>query len=121
MLVHKIDLRMSIAENIRESLISKLKEEHCFWSYDVDSINDVPDGMLVELVMLYLDLDDIRLLFKLFPKKEVKRMWLDNVVVHGERYRLLNRFFAWYYFGIKCPDRYVKAMETRQFKKRINQ
>ena len=76
----------STATNIRKELISKLKEKHCFWSYDVDSITDVP-----------------------------------NVVAQGERYHVLNRAFAWYYFGIKRPDRYVKAMETRQFKKRINQ
>ena len=111
----------STATNIRKELISKLKEKHCFWSYDVDSITDVPDGMLVELVMIYLDLDEINLLFQLFPKKEVKRMWLENVVAQGERYHVLNRAFAWYYFGIKRTDRYVKAMETRQFKKRINQ
>ena len=105
---------------IRKKLIEKLKEKHCFWSYDVDSITDVPDGMLVELVMIYLDLADIDLLFQLFPKKEVKRMWLENVVAQGERYHVLNRAFAWYYFGIKCPDRYVKAMETRLLKKRLN-
>lgn len=111
----------STATNIRKELISKLKEKHCFWSYDVDSITDVPDDMLVELVMIYLDLDDINLLFQLFSKKEVKRMWLENVVIQGERYYAINRAFAWYYFGIKRPGRYVKAMATKLLNKRINQ
>lgn len=58
--------------DIREYLIDKLKEEHCFWSYDNDSINDIPDEMLVELVMIHLDLPEINLLFKLLPFQKVK-------------------------------------------------
>lgn len=29
-------------EDIRKQLIRKLKKENAFWSYDVDSIKDVP-------------------------------------------------------------------------------
>ena len=39
----------STATNIRKELISKLKEKHCFWSYDVDSITDVPQGFRLVL------------------------------------------------------------------------
>ena len=84
-----------IAADIRPFFINKLKEAYCLWSYDNESISDIPDGMLVELVMLHLDIDEINLLFQLFRYKEVKRLWIENVVAQGERYHTSNRFFAW--------------------------
>lgn len=112
-------INMSQETDIRKFLINKLKEEHCFWSYDSDSINDIPDEMLVELVMIHLDLAEINLLFKLFPFQKVKKLWIENVVAQGERYYTLNFFFAWYYFDVKRPHSYVKAMATRQLNKKM--
>ena len=106
-------------KNIKVFLIEKLKQEHCLWSYESDSIQDIPDDVLVDLVMLYLDIDEINLLFQLFDYKKVKRAWIENVVAQGERYYNLNNFFAWYYFHAKQPRRYVKAMATRQLNKRL--
>lgn len=105
--------------DIKLFLIKKLKQEHCLWSYENDSIQDIPDDILVELVMLYLDIDEINLLFRLFDYKKVKRAWIENVVAQGERYYNLNYFFAWYYFHAKQPRRYVKSMATRQLNKRL--
>ena len=105
--------------DIKPFLIQKLKQEHCLWSYVNDSIQDIPDDVLVELVMLYLDIDEINLLFRLFDYKKVKRAWIENVVAQGERYYNLNYFFAWYYFHAKQPRSYVKSMATRQLKKRL--
>ena len=110
---------MKQEESVKQYLIGKLKQEHCLWSYENDSIHDIPDGVLVELVMLYLDIDEINLLFQLFDYQKVKRAWIENVVAQGERYYNLNYFFAWYYFHAKQPRRYVKAMATRQFNKRL--
>lgn len=104
---------------IRSHLIAKLKDEHCLWSYNQESVSDLPDNMLVELVMLYLDIDDINLLFQLLPYQRIKRAWIENVVAQGERYYTLNYFFAWYYFNAKRPRSYVKAMATRQLNKKL--
>lgn len=105
--------------DIRNTLIEKLKQQHCLWSYENDSIQDIPNDVLVELVMLYLDIEEIDLLFQLLGYKEVKRAWIENVVAQGERYYNLNYFFAWYYFHAKRPRCYVKAMATRQLNKRL--
>ena len=104
---------------VKRELISHLKKANAFWSYQVDSIKDVPDDILVELVMLHLDLDDIDMLFQLYPFPFVKKAWIENVVAQGERYYVLNRFFAWFYFGIKKPGAYVKAMATRELNKKL--
>lgn len=105
--------------DIRPFLIKRLKQHHCLWSYENNSVQDIPDDLLVELVMLYLDIEDINLLFQLLPYKTVKRAWIENVVAQGERYYTLNYFFAWYYFHAKQPRSYVKAMATRQLNKRL--
>ena len=110
---------MAEALDIRQVLIERLKQHHCLWSYESDSVQDIPDGVLVELVMLYLDIDEIDMLFRLLGYKAVKQAWLENVVVQGERYYNLNCFFAWYYFHVKQPRRYVKSMATRQLNKRL--
>ena len=105
--------------DIKKVLIERLKQEHCLWSYENDSIQDIPNDVLVELVMLYLDIEDIDMLFQLLGYKAVKQAWIENVVAQGERYYDLNYFFAWYYFHAKQPRRYVKAMATRQLNKRL--
>ena len=104
---------------VKRVLINHLKKANAFWSYQVDAIKDVPDDMLVELVMLHLDLDDINKLFEIYPYKFVKKAWIENVVVLGDRHYVLNKFLAWYYFGMKKPGAYVKSMETRELNKRF--
>ena len=104
---------------VKRGLINHLKKANAFWSYQADAIKDVPDDILVELVMLHLDLDDIDKLFELYPYQVVKKYWIENVVAQGEMYYVLNKFFAWYYFGMKKPGAYVKSMTTRELNKRI--
>lgn len=110
---------MNQKQDIKHVLLKKLKQEHCLWSYDNEAVQDIPDDVLVELVMLYLDIDEIDMLFQLLGYKAVKKAWIENVVAQGERYYNLNYFFAWYYFHVKQPRRYVKAMATRQLNKRL--
>ena len=61
-------------EVIKQELLAKLKQEHCFWSYNEDSITDIPDDMLIEKTLLHLDLDDINRLFLIYPFKKIKRV-----------------------------------------------
>lgn len=98
-------------------LLQKLKVEHCFWSYSEDSVKEIPDDILIEKTLVYLDLPEINSLFKLFPYKKIKKVWLEQMVTQGDYLYTLNRFLAWYYFHIKRPDSYLKAMTTRQFNK----
>ena len=102
-----------MGENIRQQLFRKLKEENCFWSYDVSKMESISDEALIEHVLLYLDIEDINKLFPLFGYKKVKRVWLDRVAPQGEMFRAFNVLYAWYYFGAKRPEAYVKSIETR--------
>ena len=93
---------------IKQELLAKLKQEHCFWSYNENSIKDIPDD---------LDLEEINQLFLIYPFKKIKQVWLDYLVPQAEYLYTLNRFFAWYYFKAKKPDAYIKSMATRHLNK----
>lgn len=36
------------SHTVKQELLAKLKQEHCFWSYNEDSIKDIPDDILIE-------------------------------------------------------------------------
>lgn len=100
---------------IKNDLLEQLKKEHAFWSYNPDSINasDMDEDMLISMTMRYLDLQDIKRLFQIFPLKKIKNAWKRHLVPEGDFLYTLNRFFAWYYFNAKKPDSYLKSLQTR--------
>lgn len=57
------------SHTIKQELLAKLKQEHCFWSYNEDSIKDIPDDILIEKTLLHLDLDEINQLFLIYPSR----------------------------------------------------
>ena len=100
--------------DVRNQIIDKLIKAGGFWSYDERSVRRaVSDHQLIEATLIKLDLDDIDRLFEIFSVRKIKSVWLKSMVVQGDYYYSLNRFFAWYYFGIRYPDRYLKSMVTR--------
>lgn len=100
--------------DVREQITNKLIAAGGFWSYDAKSVREhLSDEQLIEGVLAKLDLEDIDLLFQMFSAKKIKAVWRRTMVVQGDFYYSLNRFYAWYYFGVRRPDRYLKAMMTR--------
>ena len=99
----------------KEILSKKLIERNSFWSFKMPQ--EIPDDILIEKTLIYLDLDDINKLFKLFPRKKIKQIWRDRLVIQGDYYLRLNKLLAWMYFDVKNPDRYIKTT----IRKHINQ
>ncbi|WP_348673521.1 hypothetical protein [Duncaniella dubosii] len=112
-----IDKCSDILHSVKGELFAKLKKEHAFWSYDIDdvTIDKLDDDQLIALTMRYLDLDEIKLLFRVFPFRKIKNAWKNILVPEGDYLYALNRFFAWYYFNAKRPDAYLKSLQTRRF------
>ena len=106
-------------QQIKSELLTKLKQEHCFWSFREDTITDISDDILIEKTLLHLDLEEINQLFKIYPFKRIKGVWLKHLVPQGEYLNTLNRFLAWYYFSVKSPDRYLKSMITRHYNRML--
>lgn len=50
---------MEVQYEIKNNLLEKLKQEHCFWSFNAASIKEVPDDILIEKTLIYLDMEEI--------------------------------------------------------------
>jgi hypothetical protein len=94
--------------NVREKLIEKLKEEKVFWSYGLMQDEQITDELLIEKVLLHLDLEDGRELFRIFHRKLIQKVWREALLTQEPLYHGLNRLYARLYFGLKNPDRYIR-------------
>lgn len=108
--------------DVKRQLFSQLQQERAFWSYDSRSVTleNLGDDELIALTMRHLDLEEIAMLFDIFPYGKVKSAWRRLLVPEGEYLYTLNRFFAWYYFKAKRPDTYLKSLETRHLNQLLN-
>ena len=101
---------------IRNHLCETLMNKNAFWSYDIKSFDDIPDEELIEKCFTILDMNDIDLMFELFPRKQIQQIWQERMAIQGEYMQMLNVMIAMYYFGIKEPEKYLAKVE----KKHIN-
>ena len=110
------------ADEIKQELLEALKKENAFWSYAPSAVNleSVSDKTLISYTMRFLDLPEIAMLYKIFPSRKIKSAWKEMLVPEGEYLYTLNRFFAWYYFGAKNPDAYLKSLQTRHLNKLLS-
>ena len=103
-------------QGLKLYLISKLRKENAFWSYDMAYNQAISDNKLIELVMLHLDIDDIKLLFRLFPKKKIQIVWKEKILSLEPLYHGMNRLYALLFFGVMHPDRYIRDWKNQRLK-----
>jgi hypothetical protein len=110
---------MKTNKEIKNYLEKRLRNESAFWSFDKGSCKNLSDWNLIKYVMHRLDLDDIKYLFHLYPKKMIKEVWLQELVPQGDYLLAMNICFALLFFDAKRPRQYVKTMEKRILKKKL--
>ncbi len=94
-------------KNERAILISKLKNENVFWSYQKPDYDSLSNEAIISNVILYLDSEEIDSLFKIFDIDIIKAIWIKDII-SLDRYYSLNRLIAFVYFGINNPDEYIE-------------
>jgi hypothetical protein len=102
-------------EYIKNNLTLKLHQENAFWSFIVPANGMVPDDILIEKVLQHLDIDDIHLIFKLFPKRKIQVIWKEKMLSQEPMYHGLNRLLAFLFFNIKDPDRYIRDYARNRY------
>lgn len=102
---------------LRTSLCEKLVKANAFWSYELKDGTNIPDADIVEKTLEVLDMDDISVLFEIFPRKFIREVWDDRLACQGEYLGNLNMMIAQYYFGIKKPESYLKRKERNHIRK----
>ena len=68
-----------------------------------------------------LDMDDIDLMFELYPRKRIQQVWRERMAIQGEYMQMLNIMIAMYYFGIKEPEKYLAKVERQHINKILKQ
>jgi hypothetical protein len=108
--------------NAKRLLFRHLKKEHAFWSFDPATVtlSRMDDNYLIEKVLYHLDWDDIMILFEIFPKTQIKKVWKDNLCPLGDYFDKMNILYAAVLFDIKNPRRYIKTQSNRFIKNKIN-
>lgn len=100
-------------QSIRNHLCKELVSKNAFWSYDVRSFDSIPDEEIIEKCFTILDMDDIDLMFELYPRKRIQQVWKERMAIQGEYMQMLNIMIAMYYFGIKEPEKYLAKVERQ--------
>ena len=100
-------------QSIRNHLCKELVAKNAFWSYDVQSFETIPDEEIIEKCFTILDMDDIDLMFELYPRKRIQQIWKERMAIQGEYMQMLNIMIAMYYFGIKEPEKYLARVERQ--------
>ena len=103
-------------EQLHKALINRLLKENAFWSYEKPGIMHISDDVLISKVLLHLDIDDIKKLFKLYPKVKIQKVWKDRMLSQEPLYHGLNRLYSFLLFNIKNPDRYIREHKNKRYK-----
>lgn len=102
---------------IRNRLCDKLMSKNAFWSYNIKSFDDISDEEIIEKSFTILDMEDIDLMFELYPRQRIKQVWKNRLAIQGDYMRRLNVMIAMYYFNINNPERYLSRIEKQHFNK----
>ena len=102
---------------IRNHLCEVLVLKNAFCSYDVSSYDAIPDEELMEKCFTQLDMEDIALMFELYPRKRIRQVWRERMAIQGGYMQMLNIMIAMYYFGIKDPEKYLAKVERQHINK----
>lgn len=99
--------------SIKSQLCEKLVAKNAFWSYEIKTYDSIPDEEIIEKCFTILDMDDIDLMFEIFPRKRIFQVWKEKMAIQGEYMQMLNIMIAMYYFGIKEPEKYLARIEKQ--------
>lgn len=93
---------------LKQHIAARLIDNKLFWSYGPVDASDIPDEILIEKALIYLDIDDIDNLFRIFSRKKIKEVWLKEVLNQDPYYHSMNILLAYLYFHVRKPEDYIK-------------
>jgi len=101
----------------KKQLFDKLKNKGIFWSYSKDiTLEEIGDKIFVEYILKYGDFDDIALIFKLYDKGFIKKVWQKSLV-NDSRFIKLNLMLARVFFDMNVESSYFKGLNSARDKK----
>ncbi len=107
-------------QKIKQQLFEHLQKAKTLWSYANTSVQNISDEELIEKVFIYLDISQISILFELYRREFIRKVWREGLAIQGNYLLNLNVMIALYYFDIAKPEQYLKRLEREHIKNQLN-
>lgn len=107
-----------IIEKKRE-LTQYLYDMGVLWSYRIDVDTILSDKELIVTSLTYLDLEEMDLIFDIFPYKTVRQIWIEEMLP-SDYDTVLNKMLAYIYFGVKNFNDFRKKVCGKKEEKITN-
>ena len=89
----------------RHEILRKIKKNGGLWSYNAVP-ESLPDDDVIEEALRHLDFEDMHLVFEIWSKARVKRIWKERLVPEGSRMNVLNTLLGILFFDIRNINKY---------------
>lgn len=96
------------AMNIQEKkaeVLAKVKDNGGLWSYR--EIPNLSDDDIIEEALLHLDFEDMPMIFGIWNKAHIKRIWKQRLISQGKRLDILNTLLGIIFFQIHDIEKYL--------------
>ncbi|MEA3419098.1 MAG: hypothetical protein U9Q90_06825, partial [Campylobacterota bacterium] len=101
----------------KNALFNKLRDKGIFWSYSREiTYEQAGEKLLIEYLLKYGDLDDMKLGFELFGKRVMKRVWEERLK-SDQRFIKLNLMIARVFLGMDVESDYFKEVKNARLEK----
>lgn len=95
-------------EDKKQSLLKQLYESGYLWSYEaMGDCAMLPDEELILKGLSHFEFEDMPMLFKAFPYRQIKHVWQQRMLPYPEYYGTLNMLLAVLFFHVKSPKKYI--------------
>ena len=99
-------IRLQDLQQRRKIIMEKVKSAGGLWSYQ-GIPEHLDDDSIIETALVHLDLEDMPMLFQIWSRAHIKRVWKERLVSQGQRMNILNYILAVKIFNVKHPDNYI--------------
>ena len=94
-------------ESRRMAILELIKAAGGLWSFQ-GIPEHLDDDSIIEAALVHMDLGDMPMLFQIWSKSHLKRVWKERLVSQGKRMNILNYILAVKIFGVSNPDQYLE-------------
>ena len=99
-------IRLQDMQKRKLGILKKVKAAGGLWSYQ-GIPEHLDDDSIIEAALVHLDLEDMPMLFQIWSKAHIKRIWKERLVSQGRRMNILNYILAVKVFNVNHPDNYL--------------
>ena len=99
---------MSLTDMLKKkkNILKKIKAAGGLWSYQ-GIPEHLDDDSIIEAALVHLELEEMPLLFQIWSRAHIKKVWKERLVSQGRRMNILNYILAVKVFEVNKPDNYL--------------